>query len=330
MKIANSQWRLYLILSLLVILLVILSLSLGRSVSGIVFGLNSGNVASDYLIFTEIRLPRTLLLVLCGASLGMAGAVLQGLLRNPLAEPGIVGTSASAALGAVLLIYFGSGFKNPFLISIAGITAALISLTLLYRLAVRDHSVTTIILAGVAINTLSAAMISLALNLAPDPFAATEIMTWLMGSVTDRELDLIIWILPFVVVGLLLMLASARALDALSLGNDTAFSLGFSIKRTTLLAISGAGIAVGACTSISGSIGFIGLVVPHLLRPFTQQHAGRLLLPSALGGIILISAADILIRLIPSGPELKLGVVTALLGVPFFLYLVLQLRYRFL
>lgn len=325
--ITDSNRTMYIALLAIVAVLIILSFMLGNSISGVVFGLASGDPQTDYLIFREIRLPRTLLLVLCGASLGMAGAVLQGLFRNPLAEPGIIGTSASASLGAVLLIYFGSGFNHPFLVSLAGIVGAYISLTVLYQLIRRNHSMTTIILTGVAINSLSAALIALSLNLAPDPFAATEIMTWLMGSVTDRELGLVFWLLPFVIFGILLMLLSSKALDALTLGNDTATSLGFNIKRTSLFAVSGAGIAVGACTSITGAIGFIGLIVPHILRQFVQHKPGKLLLPSALGGVALLTASDMMVRLLPAGPELKLGVITALLGVPFFLYIIINYRY---
>jgi len=328
--IRSSTWKLQLSLGLLCLLAIALSLSLGRSISGPVLGLNSGNSASDWLILFEIRIPRTLLLILCGASLGLAGALLQGLLRNPLAEPGILGTSGSAALGSVLVIYFATGIPNPFLISLAGIFGAVLSLGLLYQLALRHSSMSTVILAGVAINALSAALIALALNLAPDPFAITEIMTWLMGSVSDRELRLSLWLVPFVLVGLALMLSCRQAINALSLGDDTATSLGINLKRTKILAILGAGIAVGACTSITGSIGFIGLIVPHLLRPFVQHQAGKLLIPSALGGILLLTVADILVRLTPSGPELKLGVVTALLGVPFFLYLIVVFRSKYL
>ena len=305
-----------------------LSMALGRSVTGPVFGLSTGQAETDWLILTQIRLPRTLLLLVCGAVLGMAGALLQGLLRNPLAEPGVLGTSSSAALGSVLAIYFFTGFSNPFLISVAGIIGASVSLAVLYQMAIRQSTMSTVILAGVAINALSAALISLALNLAPDPFAATEIMTWLMGSVADREMRLIVWILPFVAIGVVFMLLCAPALNALSLGEATAASLGIHLKRAQLFGIGGAGIAVGACCSISGNIAFVGLIVPHLVRPFFQTP-GQLMLPSALAGVVLLTLADCLIRLMPMGPEIKLGVLTALLGVPFFIYLVMSMRERY-
>lgn len=284
-----------------------------------------------WLVLTEIRLPRALLGLLVGASLGLTGAGLQGLLRNPLAEPGLIGASSGAALGAVLVFYSGLtlssiGLGTVMLVPVGGIAGALVALAVLYLLAGRNPSIVTIILAGVAISAFTGALTSLSLNLAPSPYAALEIVFWMLGSLTDRSMLQVWFVLPFMSVGWLLVASTWRALDALSLGEDTAATLGFSMKSVTLRAILGTGLAVGAAVSVTGVIGFVGLVVPHLMRPLVGQRPASLLLPSAIGGAALVLAADLLVRLPVDGPELKLGVVTALVGAPFFLWLILRTR----
>lgn len=277
-------------------------------------------------ILLDLRLPRTLIGLLVGAMLGLAGAVLQGYLRNPLAEPSVLGASNAAALGAVAAIYFGVAGWHPAMLPLLSIATGLVALLLLFTLAGRAESALTLILAGIAVSTLAGAGISLALNLSPNPFAAMEIMTWLMGSIENRSVDHVWIVLPCVIVGGALLLIDRRALDALTLGEDGARSLGVDLRRTRTRLLLGVAIGVGGAVSVSGSIGFIGLIVPHLVRPLTDRSPSAILLPSLLGGAILLVAADILVRLIPTTSELKLGVVTAFLGVPIFLLHLLRER----
>jgi iron complex transport system permease protein len=274
----------------------------------------------------EVRLPRTLLGALVGGTLGLCGAGLQGLLRNPLAEPGILGVSSGAALGAVTVMYFGLAGSNSLLLGSVAIAGSLSSLALLYALAGRSVDLVRLVLAGVGINALAASLTSLTLNFAPSPYAALEIVTWMFGSLENSSLPELWLFLPFAVPGWLLMVGGARGLDALILGEDTARSLGFPIRRTLWLVAGGTALAVGVAVAVCGVIAFVGLVVPHILRPWTGSRPSRLLLPCFFGGAVLTLAADIAIRLMPPGPELKLGVVTALIGAPFFLHMVLRSR----
>ncbi len=278
------------------------------------------------IVFYDIRLPRLLLALLTGATLGLAGAVLQGLLRNPLAEPGIIGVSGGAALGSVLVIYFNIVGATSLFLPLGGIVGAIVSMILLYLLAGKGGHLYKLILAGIAINSLAAALTALALNLAPSPFALSEILFWLMGSVSNRSMEHVWILLPFVLIGILLLSFSARGLDALTLGEKGATSVGINVKQLKTIVIIGTGIAVGACVSITGSIGFVGLIVPHILRRYVNYRPGALLLPSAIAGAMLLVIADTIVRIIPLNVELKLGVVTALIGAPFFIYLVLSVK----
>lgn len=278
------------------------------------------------VIFEELRLPRALLGVVVGFTLGLAGAAMQGFLRNPLAEPGIIGVSGAASLGAVLVFYYGLAGSLAFALPLGGIAGALISGIILFALAGSGANTTTLILAGVAINSLAGALVALALNLSPSPYAAVEIMFWLMGSLADRSLPQVWLVLPPILIGWGLLLATGRALDALTLGEETAASLGFDMRRLRVMVIGGTALAVGSSVAISGAIGFVGLVVPHLLRPLVGHVPRNLLLASGLGGAILTLAADIAVRLIHTQPELKLGVVTAIIGAPFLLSLIWRLR----
>jgi iron complex transport system permease protein len=284
-----------------------------------------GDAITRAILF-ELRLPRTLVALLVGAMLGLSGGVLQGYLRNPLAEPSVLGASNAAALGAVGAIYFGIADWHPALLPVMAIGCGLVALMLLFALAGRSESPLTLVLAGIAISTLAGAGISLALNLSSNPFSAMEIMSWLLGSIENRTMDHVWIALPCVVLGMALLLYDPRALDALSLGEDGARSLGVDLRRTRTRLLLGTAIGVGGAVAVSGSIGFIGLIVPHLVRPFTDRSPSAVLVPSLLAGAVLLTGADILVRLIPTASELKLGVVTAFLGVPVFLVHLLRER----
>lgn len=289
-------------------------------------GLAGGGPAAP--LVQEVRLPRTVLALAVGATLGLCGAALQGLLRNPLAEPGVVGISSSAGLGSVVALYFGLAADWSLALPVFGMAGAGIAALLVLLLAGRAAGVLALVLAGVAVSSLAVALTALALNLAPNPFALTEMLFWLLGSVRDRSSDDVLRALPFMVAGAVLLLAAGRGLDALTLGEETAASLGVRLGRLRAQVVAGTALAIGAAVSAAGSIGFVGLVVPHLLRPLCGQRPGRLLAPSALGGAILVTAADILVRLVPTRTELHLGVVTALVGAPFFLALLVSLGRR--
>ncbi len=284
-----------------------------------------GDRIADAILF-DLRLPRMVLGLAVGAMLGVAGAALQGYLRNPLAEPSVLGTSNAAALGAVAALYFGLAELNPVILPLLAILSGLGSLALLFVLAGRAESPLTLILAGIAVATLAGAGISLALNLSPNPFAAMEIMTWLLGSLENRSFAHVWLALPCIAAGLALLLWDGRALDALTLGEEGARALGTDLERTRLRLLLGVAIGVGGAVAVSGSIGFVGLIVPHLVRPFTDRSPSAVLLPSALAGAALLTLADLGVRLIPSTNELKLGVVTAFLGVPVFLVHLMRAR----
>lgn len=278
------------------------------------------------LVFAELRVPRAVLGLLVGFSLGLTGAAMQGWLRNPLAEPGIVGVSSAAALGAVAAFYSGLSATLALALPLGGMAGAAVAALLLTVMAARGAGTTTLIIGGIAVNSLAGALTALALNLAPNPYAALEIMFWLMGSLADRGGDQVMLVLPPMLLGWGLILSGARALDALTLGEDTARSLGFDLTALRGRLIAGAALAVGSAVSVTGAVGFVGLVAPHLMRPLVGAHPGRLLPVSGLAGAVLILAADIAVRLLPTKPELKLGVVTALVGAPFLILLIGRLQ----
>ncbi|MBA1446847.1 MAG: iron ABC transporter permease [Chromatiales bacterium] len=278
------------------------------------------------LILTEVRLPRALIALFAGATLGLCGAAMQAMLRNPLASPGLIGSASGAALGAVIALYFGSAALSQFSLPLGGILGSLGATLLVYLLAGRNAGTLTLILAGVAINSLTLALISLLLNLAPSPYAVQEIVLWMMGSLANSSMQNFWIMLPGTLLGWILLLRVGRALDALTLGEETAQSMGIDLPRLRWRIFLAVALAVGSAVSVTGAIGFIGLVVPHMLRPFVGYQPGRLLAASALGGAILLLAADILVRLLPAQTEIKVGVVTALVGAPFFLYLIIKSR----
>jgi len=297
------------------LLLGTVGLSLPRMIA--VFAGHGDPVATTILF--DLRMPRTLLGLAVGAMLGLAGAALQGYLRNPLAEPSVLGTSNAASLGAVAAIYFGLAGLHPVVLPLLAVSCAMVALVPLFILAGRSESPLTLILAGIAIGTLATAGVSLALNLSPNPFAAMEIMTWLLGSLENRSSEHLWIALPCIVAGMALLLWDGRALDALTLGEDGAQTLGVDLRRTRLRLLAGTAIGVGGAVAVSGAIGFIGLIVPHLVRPLTDRSPSAILVPSAIGGAALLTFADLAVRLIDTSNELKLGVVTAFLGVPVFL-----------
>ncbi len=287
--------------------------------------LGKGDMIASTIVL-ELRMPRMLLGLLVGAMLGLAGAALQGFLRNPLAEPSVLGASNAAAFGAVIALYFGIAGLHPALLPLLAIAAAMVALVLLFGLSGQSESALTLILAGIAIATLAGAGISLALNLSPNPFAAMEIMNWLLGSLENRSSQHVWIALPCIVVGAALLLWDARALDALTLGEDGARALGINLRAVRWRLLVGVAIGVGGAVAVSGSIGFVGLIVPHIIRPFTDRSPSAILWPSAIGGALLLTLSVLGVRMIPATNELKLGVVTAFLGIPVFLVHLLRER----
>jgi len=313
----------YAALALLLLALVGLSLIVGRA-----FVPWSAWWSADprWAIIVELRLPRTLLGVAIGAGLGLAGAALQGYTRNPLADPGVLGVSSMAALGAVLALYYAAaaGWALP----AAAMAGAAAGVGLLLLLAGRGSTLVTFILAGAVLNIVASAGVALALSLAPSPWAVGEIVDWLMGSLQDRSAAEVRLALPLIAGGGALLLTTARGLDALTLGDSGAASLGIALGRLRVVIAVGVGLVTGASVAVAGVIGFVGLVTPHLLRPWFGPRPGALLLPSALGGAVVVLAADILVRLLPAAGEVKLGVAMAAIGGPFFLVLLLTMRRR--
>ena len=284
-----------------------------------------GDAIATTILF-QLRLPRAILALLVGAMLGASGAALQGYLRNPLADPGVLGTANIAALGAVIAIYFGIAAVHPLALPALAIGGAFVGLLPLLLLAGRAEGPLTLILAGVAIGTAAGAGISLALNFAPNPFAMIEIMTWLMGSLADRSFAHLWIALPTIGIGLALVLWDGRALDALTLGEDAATTLAADLAAVRRRLALGVAVGVGGAVAVAGAIGFVGLVVPHLVRPWTDRSPSQVLLPSALAGAALLAFADLAVRLLPTSEEMKLGVVTALVGLPIFVHQLLRAR----
>jgi iron complex transport system permease protein len=307
----------------------VVSLSLGYArldLAGAISDAFAGRSTVAAVVLEQIRLPRAALGAVVGFSLGLAGAALQGLLRNPLADPGVIGVSGGAAFGAVVVFYSGLAGAFALAMPLGGVAGAVVAALSLYALVGRGAGTMTLILAGVTVNSFAGALTALVLNLSPNPYAAYEIMFWLMGSLADRSLPQLWLAAPLTVAGWALLIASAPALDALTLGEDTAASLGFDLGRLRAQLIAGAALAVGAAVAVTGAIGFVGLVAPHLLRPLVGNRPGRLLLVSGFGGAIVLLVADIVVRLIPVHPELKLGVATALIGAPLLYGLIDRMR----
>jgi iron complex transport system permease protein len=324
----HKDWLICVVLLLLLTATFVISLLAGRvwlPVGEVWDGLWSKDANLAATIVTQLRLPRAVLALEVGGALGLAGAVLQGVTRNPLAEPGLLGVSAGAALGAVIAVYFGFATHFATAAPLLGLAGALLASMVTFALG-RGGGTITLVLAGAAVSALAAAGIALALNLAPNPYAAFEIMTWLMGSLADRSWDHVFLVTPFILLGCAMLLFTARGVDALTLGEAQAHSLGINIGRLYFLAVFGTALAIGASTAVTGVVGFIGLIAPHLVRPLLGHQPSRILFPAALSGALLLLFADIATRLIHVGTELKLGVLTSLIGTPFFFWLVVRLR----
>ncbi len=283
----------------------------------------SGDLKS--LIIMELRLPRALLGAIVGAGLGMSGAAMQGYLRNPLADPGLFGVSSSAALGAVISLYFGFAV-SAWLLPLFALAGAGLGMAALALLAGRSGSLILFTLAGVILSSLTGAMTSLLISLAPTPFATSEIITWLMGALMDRSWDDVKLAAPLTVAGLLILMRCGRSLDALTLGDTAARSLGIDMVRLQWMLVLAIGLCVGTSVAVAGIIGFVGLVVPHLMRPLVGHQPSALLVPSALAGALLVVIADCAVRILPSVSEVRLGIAMSVLGAPFFMMLLFKMR----
>ncbi len=277
------------------------------------------------LIVMELRLPRACAGALVGMCLGMAGAAMQGYLRNPLADPGLFGVSSSAALGAVISLFFGYAVQ-AWLLPVFALSGAALGMATLALLAGRSGSLILFTLAGVILASLTGSLTSLLISLAPTPFASSEIVTWLMGALVDRSWDDVRLALIPAVLGMAALLRAAPALDALTLGEAAARSLGVDMARLQWLIVLGVGLTVGGSVAVAGIIGFVGLMVPHIMRPLVDDRPSALLIPSALAGAILVVLADSLVRMLPSGSEMRLGIAMSSLGAPFFLALLFRMR----
>ena len=324
----DRSLRLILALIALIAVLAVLSLMVGPAEltpRAALTGLFSGEGPAG-IIVREIRLPRTALAALIGATLGLSGAALQGLLRNPLAEPALFGAPQAAAAGAALVIAFGFAPVTSFAVPVAGILGATVSVGGLVAIAGRRASLTVTLLAGLALASFAGAATALILNLAPNPYIALEIAFWLLGSLEDRSTDHLIIATPFMLASWIVLALNARAFRALTLGEDAAASLGVDVMRTRMLVVVGVALGVGAAVAVAGAVGFVGLVAPHLVRRAVGSDPARVMLPAALAGASLVLAADIAVRLGPSAVEIKLGVVTALIGVPVFLTMIFRER----
>ena len=320
--------RLRLFLISMVILLFFCSLSTGHTQASVITSLKALISGEGPLgtVMQEIRLPRAILAVLIGGSLGLCGAAMQGYLRNPLAEPGLIGISGSAALGAVLSLQTGFAAAFWLALPLSALGMSFLAVLLIMLLAGKQGRSLTLILAGIAISALAGAMLSLVLNLSPNPYATAEIVFWMMGSLADRSFNHVWLALPFCVVGSVMLLSIGPALNALTLGEDTAQTMGISLVKTRYILVIGVAAMIGATTAVAGAVGFVGLVVPHILRRWVKSQPSRLMWASMLGGAALVLAADILVRVVLPDRDLKLGVVMAILGAPLFLHLIYKTR----
>lgn len=285
-----------------------------------------GASAGDRVVVWEIRLPRAVAALAVGAALGASGAALQGLLRNPLAEPGVLGVSAAAALGATFVIYYGLANADALALPLAAVAGALAATALLTAAAMRVDSVVTLILLGVGLSSFAGASMALLMNLAPHPFSLADMLNWMLGTVANRSFHDLAPAAPFLLAGLGILFAARRSLAALTLGEEAAAGVGLDLRRARRLVVVGAGLATGAAVSIAGAIGFVGIVAPHLVRPLVRHDPARTLAPSALLAGFMLVAADIGVRTAPTDVELKLGVVAALLGAPVFAWIAARRR----
>ena len=298
------------------------SIGVDRVLAALLGGASPG----DRVVVWEIRLPRAVAALVVGVALGASGAALQGLLRNPLAEPGVLGVSATAALGATFVIYYHLASASGFALPVAAIAGALAATALLTGAATRVGSVVTLILVGIGLSSFAGALMALLMNLAPHPFSLSDMLNWMLGTVANRSFNDLVCTAPFIAVGLAILFTGRRRLSALALGDEAAAGIGVDIPHIRRLVVVGAGLATGAAVAVAGVIGFVGIVAPHIVRPWVRHNPARTLAPSALLAGLLLIIADIGVRLAPTGTELKLGVVAALLGAPVFVWIVVRKR----
>ena len=322
-----NERALLVILVLAAVALFIVSLTVGAipiALADIMVALLGGTDAATRIIVTEIRLPRSLAALAIGMVLGASGAALQGLMRNPLAEPGVLGISASAAFGATFALYSGLAASSPFIVPATAIVAALAATMLMSMAAMRARGMASLILVGVGMSSIAGALMSLLLNFAPNPFSLADMVRWMLGSVTNRSFADLAYTLPLMLLGFVMLLTIRRPLSALSLGEESAHGLGVDLHRARLITIVGAGIATGASVALGGGISFVGMVAPHLVRPLIGHDPGRALMPAALVGGIMVLIADVAVRLLPTQTEMQLGVIIALIGAPLFIWIALK------
>lgn len=275
--------------------------------------------AGDAVVVWQIRLPRAVAALAAGMALGMAGAAMQGLLRNPLADPGVLGVSAGASLAATTALYFGLAAAWAWAVPIAAIAGALAATALLAAFAARMGSIVTLILVGVGVSSFAGALMSLLMNFAPNPFTLSDLVNWMLGTVANRSFEDLTLAAPFLASGAALLLLAGRGLTALTLGEEAAAAVGLDLARARLAVVCGTGLLVGGAVSLAGAVGFVGLVAPHLVRPLVGHDPARTLAPAALLGGLVLLAADLTVRVAPTANELKLGVVAALIGAPVFI-----------
>ncbi|ABI75527.1 iron compound ABC transporter, permease protein [Hyphomonas neptunium ATCC 15444] len=285
-----------------------------------------GADTGDRLVVWQIRLPRAIAAFITGAALGISGAALQGLLRNPLAEPGVLGVSASASLFATFSLYYGLVALSPWVLPLSAIGGALAATVLIALAAIRTRSVVTLILIGVGLSSFSGAAMTLLMNLAPNPFSLSDMINWMLGSVANRSFQEVGLVIPFIVAGSGILFMSRRGLSALTLGEEAASGVGLNLRNQRILTVLGAGLATGGSVALAGAIGFAGIVAPHIIRPLVKHDPARSLIPSALLAGLFLVLADIGVRLLPTSNELKLGVVASLVGAPAFVWIAMRRR----
>lgn len=285
-----------------------------------------GADVGDRLVVWQIRLPRAIAAFITGAALGISGAALQGLLRNPLAEPGVLGVSASASLFATFSLYYGIAALSPWVLPVSAIAGALAATVLIALAAIRTRSVVTLILIGVGLSSFSGAAMTLLMNLAPNPFSLSDMINWMLGSVANRSFQEVGLVTPFILAGGGILLMSRRGLSALTLGEEAATGVGLNLRNQRILTVLGAGLATGGSVALAGAIGFAGIVAPHIIRPLVKHDPARSLIPSALLAGLFLVLADVGVRLLPTSNELKLGVVAALVGAPAFVWIAMRRR----
>jgi iron complex transport system permease protein len=307
------------------ILLILIAIAFPLSLLAGRVWLDFGATPNAAIILAELRLPRSVLALIIGAGLGAAGSAMQGYLRNPLADPGLFGIAPMAALGAVASFWFGYS-ASAWLLPLFALTGAGAGMALLALIAGRTGGIALFTLAGLMIASLAGTLTSLAISMAPNAFAMSEIVTWLMGALTDRSWREIWIAAPLTLAGIACLLMTGRGLDALTLGDVAARSLGMRPGILQAWLIVGVGLTIGSGVAVAGIVGFVGLIVPHLVRPFTDRRPSQMILPSALAGALLVLVADSVVRILPLVTELRLGIALSLIGAPFFLWLLLRMR----